>query len=561
MATPVLALTPAMTVVEEDFEDDIVDESTYFQFTLDGNGDKIMDGPHPGQPDRPPFFDGTFPERGIGFLQQQLLHINHQTPDVGPSNPVSRPGRWIPNQYPVGSPTEDGMGYQGGQWFDPLDMHPDTDWQTAVVTDFRMMSINSDGPPRQGNEGYIINHHQGDCSAGSPCDNPDRIGFGSHKMAREGFIAFTDGAGNDVVTMAGDVLRGSLLIAPTEGVPVIGLSSDIQALADSTGMVDVDINGDGRVDRDDHRPITKWNVGFGQPFNPIDSGIPGWQSAALMQEVVSQFGYAIGFNETYHMTWLPLSSEDLLDPEGSCQVNNVCNTQVHLDPDTDTCREQFFDLGVCTLAVDDPDTSPFARQNETDPHYRYQFLEFQYTVGETTFDLLQLDGFDVVACDTANAMKDCDDPDTPGAPAPGNVPVSRPGDIIDGFFLGTSAFKNGNSFFFDEICITINKPLDGACEFTQGGGPDPTLLGDANNDNQVTGSDLISVQQNFGKDYTNGACDGLGPGDANDDCLVTGADLISVQQNFGKTLASPVPEPAVLGLLLVGGLSMLRRRK
>ena len=84
--------------------------------------------------------------------------------------------------------------------------------------------------------------------------------------------------------------------------------------------------------------------------------------------------------------------------------------------------------------------------------------------------------------------------------------------------------------------------------------PFAALLGDANNDNLVTGGDLISILQNFGKDYTNGACDGMGLGDANDDCLVTGADVISVQQNFGKTAAPAVPEPAAV---LLWGLGLL----
>ena len=84
------------------------------------------------------------------------------------------------------------------------------------------------------------------------------------------------------------------------------------------------------------------------------------------------------------------------------------------------------------------------------------------------------------------------------------------------------------------------------------------LLGDANGDDQVTGADLISVQQNFG------ACGPIGtvPGDANHDGCVTGADLISVQQNFGNAQApsgASVPEPGTLGLVWIAVLGFARR--
>ena len=86
------------------------------------------------------------------------------------------------------------------------------------------------------------------------------------------------------------------------------------------------------------------------------------------------------------------------------------------------------------------------------------------------------------------------------------------------------------------------------------------LPGDANNDGQVTGADLISVQQNFGS---------VGPlplqGDANHDSRVTGADLISVQQNFGNVFSpsgvASVPEPATLAMLGLLGVVISRRRR
>lgn len=89
------------------------------------------------------------------------------------------------------------------------------------------------------------------------------------------------------------------------------------------------------------------------------------------------------------------------------------------------------------------------------------------------------------------------------------------------------------------------------------------LFGDANNDFQVTGLDLIAVQQNFGSDYTTGACSGLGLGDANGDCLVTGLDLISTQQHFGSMLEPvgvSIPEPLSGIVLLFCGVYLLCQR-
>jgi len=100
---------------------------------------------------------------------------------------------------------------------------------------------------------------------------------------------------------------------------------------------------------------------------------------------------------------------------------------------------------------------------------------------------------------------------------------------------------------------------------TKGGGLEPapvlydvvlqeTLLGDADNDGAVAGSDLLAVTNNFGN---TGAADGLLLGDADDDGAVAGSDLLAVTNNFGNTLGSlesgaNVPEPTSVALTLLG---------
>ena len=74
---------------------------------------------------------------------------------------------------------------------------------------------------------------------------------------------------------------------------------------------------------------------------------------------------------------------------------------------------------------------------------------------------------------------------------------------------------------------------------------------------EVTGADLITVQQSFGNA-------GASPlqGDANDDGQVTGSDLIAVQQNFGN-VANPAaaPEPAATAIFVLAGLISRKRAK
>ena len=87
---------------------------------------------------------------------------------------------------------------------------------------------------------------------------------------------------------------------------------------------------------------------------------------------------------------------------------------------------------------------------------------------------------------------------------------------------------------------------------------EPTLLeGDANRDGVVSAGDYSSVQANFGATGEAGIL-----GDANGDGVVSAGDYASVQANFGNIapVMVSVPEPCSLGLLVIGGLAMLKHK-
>ena len=200
------------------------------------------------------------------------------------------------------------------------------------------------------------------------------------------------------------------------------------------------------------------------------------------------------------------------------------------------------DVDQKVIALDPDFVEPIFQQDPDDPDgndYPYATLAFEYTVGESNFDVMTIDKHDGNGAQAVQQEQG------------GLVPIGRPGIAttgIDGIVFSDTGTKQA-AYMLDNIFIEI---LTGAAP----------LLGDANNDNLVTGADLITVQQNFGNVDSNEPTDGLFFGDANDDGLVTGADLITVQQNFGNVAAAAVPEPAsIASLLLLLGLLERTKRK
>ena len=420
-----------------------------------------------------------------------------------PTN-AGNPGNWLANQYHL-------LPWFNNPWHDDLDTNPDTNWQLQVTANI--------GPPRPGNEAFYQNQHTNcdlylhcvdfkhDCNSlgltePGPCDND--------RYSRDGFIQFSLADGTPRPAMPGEKLRVSFDFTSFDGIPVFALTNDIKQMADDTSNADL------------HPPLSEWNVGFGKPFNPVDEGLEAWFSGSSQHpNVVSLLTPNPGFNGRGFDVFLPVNPDDL------SEQNEQGNTQllVPLDPD-------FFE-------------GPGPKEERI-----YQTVALEYTVGNDHYDLVTIDFNDGNGPQEVRQALE-EEPHGNAPPDPGGlVPIGQSAITVQGVdgIVFTDTGGKMASYMFDNICIVINGELDECAA-----GPEP-LIGDANGDGQVTGADLIAVQQNFGKTGTPPL-----PGDANNDGLVTGADLISVQQNFGNVLAAPVPEPATIALL-VGCLALCRRR-
>lgn len=453
----------------------------------------------------------------------------------GPAN-VGKPGRWIPNMYDI-----DRMGFTGanGEWFDIYDANPDTNWQPRITKDRILLDgVN----PKPGNEMFFQNVHRGNCpgttgTVDAPAGDPAPCDF--DLFARDAFLQFTDATGTPRPAMPGETLRGRFGFTYFWGIPAFAMTNDVQQMA-------VD-------DPDLHPPVTTFFVpGFGQPqAHPHDEGLQAWFGGPQHPNAVSLLAMTNGYNGRAFDVWVPQDSEDPsksvdgqnsqyvynLDPDFAWAYEHVTG---YLDRDTCECWES----GIFADGV----AAPFAT------------LAFTYTVGNDHYDSMSIDfndgnGLQEVVQGELGAPHGYNPPN-PGGP----VPIGQPGitgNGVDGFVFSDTGNK-GAQYFIDDICFEII-PAGGDTAAPSGcdGGPEP-LPGDANNDNQVTGGDLIAVQQNFG--YVSMPADGLLLGDANDDGLVTGADLISVQQNFGNVAAAAVPEPASAALMVVSFLGSIGKR-
>ena len=94
----------------------------------------------------------------------------------------------------------------------------------------------------------------------------------------------------------------------------------------------------------------------------------------------------------------------------------------------------------------------------------------------------------------------------------------------------------------------------------------PKNRGDVTEDDFVGADDLVRILTHWGESgsvpWENGDCAPYGDGSAPGDDFVGADDYVEVLTYWGTDYSSPepTPEPATLGLLLIGGLALIRRR-
>ena len=124
--------------------------------------------------------------------------------------------------------------------------------------------------------------------------------------------------------------------------------------------------------------------------------------------------------------------------------------------------------------------------------------------------------------------------------------------------MGDSAFDLDNDGDADEDDLVYL--VEELVELTDGSGRTGTWRGDINLDGLVDATDLALLAAGFGAIPP--PDNFWGDGNLNCDNLVDATDLAIMAEKFGYTAPpAPVPEPFTLGLVSIGGLALLRRRK
>ena len=143
------------------------------------------------------------------------------------------------------------------------------------------------------------------------------------------------------------------------------------------------------------------------------------------------------------------------------------------------------------------------------------------------------------------------DPDAPGLVGYWNF------DETDGQIILDSTSNENHGVLGASVLVADNDPLRVISDAPIGPEP-PPFLGDANGDGVVSAADYSTIQGFFGQVGNPGM-----PGDANMDGVVSAGDYSSVQANFGNVAPpmTPIPEPATLSLLVLGGVGILQKRR
>jgi autotransporter-associated beta strand protein len=136
-------------------------------------------------------------------------------------------------------------------------------------------------------------------------------------------------------------------------------------------------------------------------------------------------------------------------------------------------------------------------------------------------------------------------------------------DVIDGLFVDNVAKASGTWGSLTSTAVHRSSFFTGTGLLSVT--TSSTLLGDADKNGVVDAADYIVVKQNFG--MTTGATWEMGNFvGVDDDGTVDWDDLQVLMANFGTRSvggapAINTPEPATLGLLAIGALALLRRRR